>query len=79
MYELFTSMDSTFLVEDVLRDDKNWTLCEPTLRFVLEVLDKEHRDSGTAWYTSTKDLLTNSVEHDFRRVSTARSLSLLDL
>lgn len=65
---LFTFMALISHGEDVLRDEKNWTMCNAILSFVEDELDKEQRYGKMAWYSSTEKLLFNFVEQNSGRV-----------
>lgn len=68
----FDPVVSTFSKEEVLKQEENGRLWNPTVKHIVESLDKEDGDGGTAWYSSMKKPLFEYMEADSGRVYSAK-------
>lgn len=59
-------MLSKFEVEEVPKEEKNWTLWKPVINAGIERRDKKERDAGRARNTVRRKLLMEHLENNGR-------------
>lgn len=76
---MFEPVMATCSGEEVLKEDENQILWNPIVKHGGESQDKEGRDTGTAQYLSTKELLLENTEGDSERMRTAKRRAELNI